>query len=202
MRPDYAEALYNRGNTLQELKRFEEALASYDRALAVRPDYAEALYNRGNTLKELKRFEEALASYDRALTVRPDYAEALSNRGLTLHELKRFEEALASYDRALTVRPDYAEAHWNEALLRLLTGDFSRGWVKYEWRWKNESLASQSAISRNRFGSALMRLMARPSCFIASRDLEIRSSSAAMCHSSPQRGARVILEVQGHYSEL
>ena len=47
VRPDYAEALSNRGITLQELKRFEEALASYDRALTVRPDYAEALYNRG-----------------------------------------------------------------------------------------------------------------------------------------------------------
>ena len=38
MRPDYAEALSNRGITLRELKRFEEALASYDRALTVRPD--------------------------------------------------------------------------------------------------------------------------------------------------------------------
>ncbi len=141
VRPDYAEALSNRGNTLKELKRFEEALASYDRALTVRPDFAEAHSNRGLTLHELKQFEEALASYDRALTVQPDYAEALSNRGVTLKELKRFEEALASYDRALTVRPDYAEAHWNESLLRLLIGDFSRGWVKYEWRWKNESLA-------------------------------------------------------------
>ena len=54
VRPDFAEALYNRGVTLQELKRFEEALASYDRALKVRPDFVEALYNRGNTLEELK----------------------------------------------------------------------------------------------------------------------------------------------------
>ena len=69
-----------------------------------------------------------MASYDRALALRPDYAEALYNRGVTLHELKRFEEALASYDRALTLRPDYAEAHQNEALCRLLIGDFGRGW--------------------------------------------------------------------------
>ena len=69
MRPDYAEALSNRGDTLKELKRFEEALASYDRALMLRPDYAEALSNRGNTLYEMKRFDEALASYDRALAV-------------------------------------------------------------------------------------------------------------------------------------
>ena len=111
----------------------------------MRSDYANALSNRAITLHELKRFEEALASYDRVLAVRPDFAEALSNRGLTLKELKRFEEALASYDRAFTVRPDFAEAHWNEATLRLLLGDFDRGWVKYEWRWKTESLALPKA---------------------------------------------------------
>jgi tetratricopeptide (TPR) repeat protein len=113
LRPDYAEALSNRGNILHELKRFEEALASYDRAVELRPDYAQALFNRGNTLHELKRFEEALASHDRAVELRPDYAEGLFNRGNALHELKRFEEALASYDRTLKLRPDYAEALLN-----------------------------------------------------------------------------------------
>jgi hypothetical protein len=82
VRPDYAEALSNRGNALYELKRFEDSLASYDRALTVRPDYAEALYNRGVTLHELKRFDEALASYDCALKVRPDYADAHFNEAL------------------------------------------------------------------------------------------------------------------------
>ena len=75
-----------------ELKRHDEALASYDRALTLRPDYAEAHYNRGNALEELKRHDEALASYDRALTLRPDHAEALNNRGIALQELKRLDE--------------------------------------------------------------------------------------------------------------
>jgi tetratricopeptide (TPR) repeat protein len=140
VRPDYAEALYNRGNALKELQRFDEALASFDRALAVRPEHPDTLNNRGNTLKELQRFDEALASFDRALVVRPGYAETLNNRGNTLKELKQFDAALASFDRALAVRPDYADAHWNESLVRLLTGDFVRGWKKFEWRWKNESL--------------------------------------------------------------
>ena len=86
-----------------ELKRYDEALASYDRALSLRPDFAEALNNRGNVLQELKRLDEALASYDRALTLRPDHAEALNNRGSALRELNRLDEALASYDRALSV---------------------------------------------------------------------------------------------------
>ena len=66
IRPDYAEAYSNRGNALQDLKRSEEALASYDKAIALKPDYAEAYNNRGNALQDLKRSEEALASYDKA----------------------------------------------------------------------------------------------------------------------------------------
>jgi len=106
---DYCDALHLIALVYARQRRFDEALAGYDRALAVRPDFAEALNNRGNALQELKRFDEALASYDRALAVRPNYAEALNNRGYSLHELKRFDEALASYERALAVRPDYAE---------------------------------------------------------------------------------------------
>ena len=68
---------------MHELKRYEEALASYDRTLNMQPQMAEMLYNRGNTLHELKRYEAALASYDRALSVRPHLAEAHSNRGNT-----------------------------------------------------------------------------------------------------------------------
>ena len=70
---------YNRGLTLHELKRFDEALASYDRALAAAsPTMPRRFNNRGNTLQELKRFEEALASYDRALALRAGLCRAPS----------------------------------------------------------------------------------------------------------------------------
>jgi protein O-GlcNAc transferase len=77
VQPDYADAFNNRGNILVVLKQLEEALASYERALAVRPDFAEAFNNRGNTFKELKRLEEALASYERAIVLKPDHKYAL-----------------------------------------------------------------------------------------------------------------------------
>ena len=70
------EALSNRATTLHDLSRFDEALESYDRALAVRPDNAEVHCNRGNTLYELNRYEEALASYERAITLKPNFDEA------------------------------------------------------------------------------------------------------------------------------
>ena len=81
IKPDYAQALNNRGNVLQDLMRLEAALDSYDRALRIKPDYAEALHNRGNVLQDLRRLEEALESCDRAVRIRPDYADALHSRG-------------------------------------------------------------------------------------------------------------------------
>ncbi|WP_366845961.1 tetratricopeptide repeat protein [Sphingorhabdus sp. EL138] len=46
LKPDYADAFYNRGNALQDLKRLDDALASYDKAIALKPDYAEAFINQ------------------------------------------------------------------------------------------------------------------------------------------------------------
>ena len=40
------------GITLHELRRFEEALASYDQALAAEPDRAGTFNNRGYALQE------------------------------------------------------------------------------------------------------------------------------------------------------
>ena len=52
---------------LKTLKRPEEALAVYDRALAIDPAFVEALIGRGNALVELKRYAEGLASLDAAV---------------------------------------------------------------------------------------------------------------------------------------
>ena len=64
------DAHYNRAVVLQDLRRFEDAIAGYDQTLAFKPDYAAAHNNRGVALQELGRCEEAVASYDRALAVK------------------------------------------------------------------------------------------------------------------------------------
>jgi tetratricopeptide (TPR) repeat protein len=194
--PDNVEALTNRGVALHDLAQYGEALASHERALAVQPDHAGALGNRGVTLHKLGRLDEALASYDRALALRPDFAEALVNRGVTLHDLKRFDEALASYDRALSLRPDHADAHFFGSLSRLLTGDFSCGWVEYEWRRKGAS----TGPSKRDFPQPLWL----GGDEIADKTILLHSEQGfgdtiQFCRYAPlvaARGARIILEVE------
>jgi tetratricopeptide (TPR) repeat protein len=194
-RPNFPEALSNRSSALEKLNRLDEALASCDRALVLRPDFVDALYNRGNVLKALKHYDDAMASYDRAIALRPGHADAHNNRGQILRELQRYDEALACYDRALALQPQNIMAHCNAAALRLLLGDFGRGWADYEWRWMKESVV----LANRMFPQPLWR-----GEDIAGKTILLHSEQGfgdtiQFCRYVPlvaARGAKVILEVQ------
>ena len=140
---DHVGAIANLGTALMGQGRLEEAIASYQQALALNPDYGEVHSNLGIALRDQGRLEDAVVSYQRALTLKPDLAEAHSNLGIALRDQGRFEEALASFNRALERRPDFAEPHFHRALCRLLIGDFARGWEEYEWRWEMPQLKAR-----------------------------------------------------------
>ena len=108
-----------------DLKCPAEALASYDKAIALKPDHAATHSNRGNALMDLKRHAEALASYDRAIALKPDDAAAHSNRGNALMALNRPEEALTSYDKAIALKPDFEFLYGNLIHMKMKICDWS-----------------------------------------------------------------------------
>src|SRR4051812_22750893 len=75
-----AEAHSNLATVLLAVKRYDEALAHCDKALALQPDFAEAHYNRGTALNGLKRYTDAIAALDAALSLNPQHADSLNNR--------------------------------------------------------------------------------------------------------------------------
>jgi len=109
VQPNDPMALYNRGNVLRDLQRYEEALASYDRALALNLKSPELFNNRGNVLRDLSRLREALESYEQALAMQPDATEPLNNRGTTLLDLGQTKSAIACFQRVLQLKPDSPE---------------------------------------------------------------------------------------------
>ena len=98
--------LYNQGNTLIQLQRYQEALATYEKAIDIKPDYPQALYGQGKALFQLKKYQESLIAYDQAIQIQPNYLEAWTNRGFVLVRLKRYSEAIATVDKALQLKND------------------------------------------------------------------------------------------------
>ncbi len=139
--PGYAEACYNLGNSQSAFGQLNAAIESYRLAITLDADFADAHNNLGVALAERNAHAEAIACYRHAIALEPQFADAYSNLGAALVDLKRFDEAIAAYERATAIDPEHADAHWNLALCRLLLGDFARGWVGYEWRWKQEQVA-------------------------------------------------------------
>ena len=124
-RPQEAVAHFNKGVVLSALQQHDEALASYDMAIALKPDYADALKERARWLRARARPAEALAALDKALAVTPNDAVTQANRGLILRDLQRFEAALAAYASALAIKPDHIEA-------RVSRGDIFHRLHRYE----------------------------------------------------------------------
>lgn len=100
-----AEAWIDKGVSLTNLGRPEEALACHDRALGIVPDSARAWINKGAAFGTLEQWEQCLASYERGVELAPDVAYAWAGKARVLSHLGRPDEALICYDRALAINP-------------------------------------------------------------------------------------------------
>jgi tetratricopeptide (TPR) repeat protein len=96
---------------LSNVGRYDEALASYDRAIAL--GTTDAHGGRADALVALGRLADAVESFDRALAHDPSSVVDWCNRGAALVDLGRVAEAVDSFARATTLAPDFAEAHYN-----------------------------------------------------------------------------------------
>jgi hypothetical protein len=97
LKPGYAEAHSNLGNTLKDLGRLDDAIASYRRALKIRPDYADAHNNLGSALQSIGQLNAALDSYRKAIELEPDHAEAHNSLGFALLITGQFSEGWKEY---------------------------------------------------------------------------------------------------------
>src|SRR5262249_4274741 len=64
--------LIARGNALAEQQQYQEALAAYDRALALDPNYLEAWVRKGIVFYGLRRYQETVAACGRATAIGPN----------------------------------------------------------------------------------------------------------------------------------
>ena len=103
----------NRGIALQGLGQDEEAVASYDCAIAAGARDAHTYAQRGLALQQCGRLDAAVASYDQAIALDADCAEVYYNRGNALKALRRLDAAGSSYARAIACKPDFAAAYAN-----------------------------------------------------------------------------------------
>jgi tetratricopeptide (TPR) repeat protein len=116
--PDYLLAILDLGRLYKEEDRFAEAIASFDRAIALEPNRFQAHFMRAATLARASFTPEAVAAYQHCLELRPRHAGALLGLGHVLKASGAYAGAVAAYDESRRLAPDSGETYWSLANLK------------------------------------------------------------------------------------
>jgi stress-induced-phosphoprotein 1 len=137
------------GNAAYKAKKFEEALAHYDKALELQDDDISFLTNRAAVHLEQGNYDKAVADCDKAVErgreLRADYkviARALTRKGNALVKQGRLEDAISVYQKALT-------EHRNPDTLKRLNETEKQLKQKKEQEYINMDLSNQEKEKGN-----------------------------------------------------
>jgi protein O-mannosyl-transferase len=139
LKPDYAEAHYNLGTALERLERRDEAIAAYERALALAPgerrilqrlaavthDRASAQLEQGLRFENAGQLEAAIRAYQEAARIDPARAVIHRSIGRVHQRLGQGGSAIAAYQRALQADPDSFETHNDLGVLYAQSGQIA-----------------------------------------------------------------------------
>ena len=117
------------GSILGAQGSIDDAIACFERAVALKPDYTEAHYNLANVLRAKGRFDIAASHYERVIALVPHFALVHYDLGNVLADQGRLDEAAECYARAIAIQPDYADAHTNLIVTRMDQGRFEDAMV-------------------------------------------------------------------------
>ncbi len=123
---------FNLGNALQAQGKLDQAVAGYQKALALKLDFAEVHYNLGLALQTQGRLEGAIASYQQALFLNPAYVKAHFNLAIAFQAQGNLDAAAGSYRKTISLNPGLAEAHYNLGVVLQTQGRLEEAVTSYQ----------------------------------------------------------------------
>ncbi len=133
LKPDLANAYFNRGVTYAFRGEFDNAIKDFDMVIQLQPDHAGTYYNRGNTYVDKGEFDNAIKNFNKAIELDTYYLNAYYNRGFAYLKKGEFDNAIKNFDMVIQLQPDHAETYnirgeawlhlqeWKKAKLDLIT---------------------------------------------------------------------------------
>lgn len=102
--PNDLDAWRKLGNAYFDAEMSAQAIAAYDRALAIKPDDTNILNDQGAMYRQTGSFTRALANFEKARSVDPNNLESLYNIGYVLaFDLNQIDRAIVVWRSYLTL---------------------------------------------------------------------------------------------------
>jgi len=120
-----------RGQALAKAGKTEEALAEFDRALALDPYNVPALYGRGLIYQSDRQHEQAIADFTAANGLTPQRVEPLLARATSYLAIDKAKEAASDLDEAVQADPNSAQAWSARGATYERLGDKAKAFTSY-----------------------------------------------------------------------
>ena len=121
------ELYYTYGNVQKKLKKYHDAIISFNFAIELKPSFSEAYNNLGNTQKLLNKREEALKCFKKAVSLKENNIEALFNLSSMYKENNNYEDLIVVYKKILGIDKKNIKTLYNLGTAYLILGDEKKG---------------------------------------------------------------------------
>ena len=126
-----AQGYATRGQVLAKSGKTDEAMAEFERALALDPYNVQALYGRGLIYQGDRQHEQAIADFTAANGLTPQRVEPLLARATSYLALDKAREAASDLDEAVQADPNSAQAWSARGITYERLGDKAKASTSY-----------------------------------------------------------------------
>lgn len=120
------------GISSKELKKYDEALESYNKAIEIKPDFSGFYNNRANLYNSLNNYDSSLQDWNTAINVNPENDSLYYARSLIYTLQKRFEDSNNDLDKAISLNKKNAEYLSRKAYNNLFLLQFDKALINIE----------------------------------------------------------------------
>ena len=116
----------NRGKDLYAEGKLDEAIAEFDKAIAIDRNLAEAYRYRGIAYSMKGNSDRAMADFNEAIRLDPNYATAYVGRGFEYSNKGDHDRAIADFTQAIRLNPNHQIGYYMRGVTYGNKGDFDR----------------------------------------------------------------------------
>jgi predicted Zn finger-like uncharacterized protein len=110
-------------------KRYNKAVAEYNKALQIDPGNPQAYFGRARCRLNTGQYDKAIADFNKAVKFNPNYSKAYDNLGWLYMKRGEFDKSIGFLNKSIKLNPGNGWAYYTRAHIRFEQGDIDKGLV-------------------------------------------------------------------------
>jgi tetratricopeptide (TPR) repeat protein len=132
MDPIHARESFDAGKRLFAQARYDQAILSFDRAIALQSNFADAYYYRGRAHQAATQNDQALLDFSKVIALRPADPEGWIRRGAIYLDTNGFQAAVDDATHAIALNPNDATGYTLRATALRKEGDAKQALLDFD----------------------------------------------------------------------